>query len=476
MTRSANLNMPYLASGQSGGEVVHNDALNLIDCLVMPAVKSRATSAEPGSPSNGDAYLLPGSPTGTHWSGHGNQVAIYQNGWLFVAPKEGWNFWVKDEDAAIVYNGTTWIAAGGGDLSTAVIKSPLTANRNTVQITNRTTQGGLQLVDDDANAAHAGVPLLSMSDTNGNILQASWNASIGRWYFAFEDSGLVSVDLSFYNDGSINLYGGNFFNQSGDLVLATGKVNLGDRVYLRQPATIGSAPSFYLPNSIQAAYPLTTDASGNLSFAQVSPLCIQIQNTSTPGNVLRAAGSGVAWAGLGLNDLAGFGESSPSTGMFVRWDGDWGPGLIMASDLPQIPLSKIGAGDLTVEDLQTLRGTGGFFRAAGTTGALQFNNAGRFDAASNAIYDPAIGGLGLGISPGYLLHVSNPTYNAAPAEAVEQYEDSSPFKEFTGNEANDNTSPVSTAALANFTLARWLRISINGVVHWIPAYTSGIGP
>lgn len=47
-------------------------------------------SAEPGSPSEGDAYFLPASPTGVNWAGNGGTIAYYRDSrWLFVPPTDG---------------------------------------------------------------------------------------------------------------------------------------------------------------------------------------------------------------------------------------------------------------------------------------------------------------------------------------------------------------------------------------------------
>lgn len=98
------LNLPYIISSQSQKEVTHNDALNMLDVLVQLSVMSATTATPPASPSDGDSYIVPSSPTGA-WSGQTGKIAAYYAGWTFHTPKEGWRAWVRDTDKTLVYNG-----------------------------------------------------------------------------------------------------------------------------------------------------------------------------------------------------------------------------------------------------------------------------------------------------------------------------------------------------------------------------------
>jgi hypothetical protein len=107
-TLSPNLGLTYLIQGQAGGAPTANSDFNLIESFCQGSVKSRTTVAQPGSPANGDRYLLTGSPTGAQWTGNANKLAFYYSGWKFITAKEGFRFWVDDENKFIIYNGTTW--------------------------------------------------------------------------------------------------------------------------------------------------------------------------------------------------------------------------------------------------------------------------------------------------------------------------------------------------------------------------------
>lgn len=66
----------------------------------------------PGSPSEGDRYLIDTSPTGA-WVGHAEEITEYIDGaWEFFTPNEGWAVFIEDVDLLEVYNSTAWVAFG----------------------------------------------------------------------------------------------------------------------------------------------------------------------------------------------------------------------------------------------------------------------------------------------------------------------------------------------------------------------------
>ena len=121
MTTSPDLGMPYIAGQQAQPEVTHNDALNMLIALQKGAI-DRGLNTPPGSPTNGDVYIVGSAPTDA-WAGKANKVAIYTtNVWTFVpgndsdganiaigARHEGMRLWVQDEDALYVWSGSAWV-------------------------------------------------------------------------------------------------------------------------------------------------------------------------------------------------------------------------------------------------------------------------------------------------------------------------------------------------------------------------------
>lgn len=88
-------------------------------------VLDKDLSTPPGSPVEGNSYIIGPAPTGV-WTGRSNQIA-YWNGviWQFYIPEEGWRMPVLDEDADYRYSGSAWVIVStgsftGGNLTTAL--------------------------------------------------------------------------------------------------------------------------------------------------------------------------------------------------------------------------------------------------------------------------------------------------------------------------------------------------------------------
>ena len=85
-------------------------------------------SAQPGSPSAGDRYLIGASPSGSAWTGKANSVAEWDGAaWDITDPSEGMHVFVEGgtgplgADIVAVYNGTAWVL--GASLNGALVKT-----------------------------------------------------------------------------------------------------------------------------------------------------------------------------------------------------------------------------------------------------------------------------------------------------------------------------------------------------------------
>lgn len=108
MANSTLLQMPYLEAAQAQKHVTHNDALRVLDGVVQLSVADRDLTAPPGSPSDGDRYIVGSSATGA-WATKDLNIAIWQDGaWAFFVPREGWRCWIEDESAAVIWDGAAW--------------------------------------------------------------------------------------------------------------------------------------------------------------------------------------------------------------------------------------------------------------------------------------------------------------------------------------------------------------------------------
>ena len=115
MDATPNLSLPYIMAAQSQKHVTHNEAIRALDAIVQLSVLDRSLSTPPAAPAEGARYIIAAGPTGA-WSGHAGKVAAYQDGaWMFYAPLEGWIAWVADENVAVVWSGSAWIALTTGE-------------------------------------------------------------------------------------------------------------------------------------------------------------------------------------------------------------------------------------------------------------------------------------------------------------------------------------------------------------------------
>lgn len=107
-----NLGLPYLAAAQAQKHVTHNEALRRLDALVEVAVIDSALADPPGSPADGDRYIVPASPTGA-WVGHSDDIAAFLDGaWVFFTPAVGWIAFDRAADEMLLFGVAGWVGIG----------------------------------------------------------------------------------------------------------------------------------------------------------------------------------------------------------------------------------------------------------------------------------------------------------------------------------------------------------------------------
>jgi hypothetical protein len=122
MTDTARLKLPVIEAAQAQKHVPHNEALALLDAFVQLAAESRAVTAPPGTPAEGDCYIVPAGATGD-WSGWDNAIASFSGGgWVRLAPPEGTRAFVKDERHGVIFADGVWrnglaLTAHGGSVT-----------------------------------------------------------------------------------------------------------------------------------------------------------------------------------------------------------------------------------------------------------------------------------------------------------------------------------------------------------------------
>jgi len=87
----------------------NDDTLKLIDGIMNLGVIDKDLSADPGSPANGDRYIVAAPGSGA-WNLQADNIAIRIEGvWEFRTPKLGWRAFVQDESFVYFWNGSAWV-------------------------------------------------------------------------------------------------------------------------------------------------------------------------------------------------------------------------------------------------------------------------------------------------------------------------------------------------------------------------------
>jgi len=148
---TTHLLLPYILAAQAQKHVTHNEALRILDGLVQLSVLDRKLTAPPGSPADGDRYIVGSGATGD-WAGWDLNVALWTDGaWLRLTPRTGWRVWVQDEGLLLVYDGAGWVGSTPDALqnlallglgTTADASNPFSAKLNAAIWTAKTVAEG----------------------------------------------------------------------------------------------------------------------------------------------------------------------------------------------------------------------------------------------------------------------------------------------------------------------------------------------
>ncbi len=132
MQTSPRLGLAYIQPQQAQKHVTANESFRRLDALVQLSVKSASVSAQPGAPEEGDAYILPASPSGSDWSAFDPaSVAAFQDGaWTEIAPGKGWRAYAHDTGQFSVFDGAGWTDEAA--LGAEATFSKLTVRRSSV--------------------------------------------------------------------------------------------------------------------------------------------------------------------------------------------------------------------------------------------------------------------------------------------------------------------------------------------------------
>lgn len=195
MSDTPRTGLTYWDAGISQPDIPYNDSMLQLDATHGLSVISATTTAQPGSPTTGQAYILPASPTGTNWAGKatGTIALYYGTTWYFYAPWKGLRARAADSGYALEYV-TAWVRADtlsgtqGAAIASATTTDLSTATGDFVHITGTTTITGLGtcvagiertlIFDGSLTFTHNATSLIL--PTGANITTAAGDAAVVR--------------------------------------------------------------------------------------------------------------------------------------------------------------------------------------------------------------------------------------------------------------------------------------------------------
>lgn len=118
--------LQYWPEGILAARIPANNNVRLLQALKINPAISATTTAQPGTPAEGDVYILPASPTGAQWGSffESDVVIFYNSTWTAYTPAEGLRKFVIDEGEDWQFVGDSsggWALAGGGGTGVASV-------------------------------------------------------------------------------------------------------------------------------------------------------------------------------------------------------------------------------------------------------------------------------------------------------------------------------------------------------------------
>lgn len=185
-----NASLPELVASQAQPHLTINEAFRILDALTQVSCIAQQ-DAPPGSPVDGDRYLVGNTPSGA-WVGHEQDIAMYiGSSWQFRVPQEGWLVYLRSAGAIYIYGIDTSLEWSELQTGVGVALDPLF-----------TTKGDLVVATGAATAVRLPV------GTNTHVLTADSAEVSGVKWAAGGGGGAVATDA--------------IWDAAGDLVYGTG--------------------------------------------------------------------------------------------------------------------------------------------------------------------------------------------------------------------------------------------------------------
>lgn len=222
-----NLGLTELANGQAN-YLNANMAFAVIDAILQTRAISKTLTAAPGSPADGDVYIMQAAWSGiTKINGDGcaaGDVAFYRSSigaFKAIRPKEGWRMEVAADDTVYRFDGSAWQAQAGGNNSQCIpiacsdettgllagtskvtFRMPYAFTLSGVRasLTTAQTSGAIFTVDINEN----GATILSTKLTIDNTEKTSTTAATARVISdsTLADDAEITIDIDQIGDGT----------------------------------------------------------------------------------------------------------------------------------------------------------------------------------------------------------------------------------------------------------------------------------
>jgi hypothetical protein len=290
MSLSSNLALPYLAAGQAQKHVTVNEALRLLDALVQLAVESAALSAPPGSPSDGQRWIVGPAPTGA-WAGQAGRIASWTDGaWTFLVPRDGWLVWDRAQVRLLIWRASIpgWQAFGAAGFPDTEFllrdhSDPTRQARFQLSGVSAGATRTLSLPNLDATLAHLGNAAQTFA---GSVTFSNATVTVGSVTtaatYGIGTGATASGSTKTVNIGTAGVSGSTTFINLGSTVAGAGGqmvVNLPDVQFAASVATI-NAPAANLSAARVGIGGATADSFNRLSV-------------NAPAVLLNNAGAGI---------------------------------------------------------------------------------------------------------------------------------------------------------------------------------------
>jgi len=123
MSTTYNFGIQLWAEGDTQPQNKYNSLATSFDFWTGRGVKSKTTTAQPGSPTEGDAYIIPAGKTGAQWGTFAvDSIALFIDAtWYEFVPVARVRVYIDDQGLDWFWSGSAWVDpyASGGFIKTA---------------------------------------------------------------------------------------------------------------------------------------------------------------------------------------------------------------------------------------------------------------------------------------------------------------------------------------------------------------------